>query len=383
LAANPRTANEIVWSKSIADSGRSASQAIHHGDFSSDAPSLNSILRRILDLNDTDPIHGFPTGTRALADVWDVWMPPDDLPGFTAAEPAPPPSIPPPQWPERAADPLVIPNPASGSRIGLCVGIDAYASPNRLNGCVNDARTWSQTLSQNGFQSKLLLDSEATHDGIVNALSGMIRKSKAGDVLVFQYSGHGTTVPDETGRTVDGVEEAMVPADFSATNPQLLLDFELAAIFSSLPAGVNLTCFIDCCHSGTITRLLVGLSPQPSAAADERPRFITLRPEEIQAVQRYRRAFAATARGNTIGGPALMRDVVFSACRPDEVAWEVNGQGDFTRLATQTLRNGLQGTTNEQFAIQVIQAFGSTPRQHPMIDCAPKSKIRGLLQPLM
>ena len=383
LAAQPRTANEIVWSKSVSDSGRSASQAIHHGDFSSDAPSLNSILRRILDLNDTDPIHGFPTGTRALAD-WDVWMPPDDLPGFTAAESMPPPANQPPTSPQPAAGPLVIvPSAASGSRIALCVGIDAYASPNRLNGCVNDARSWAQTLTQNGFESKLLLDSDATHDGIVNALSGMIRGSKAGDVLVFQYSGHGTTLPDDTGRTVDGVEEAMVPADFSVTNPQLLVDFELAAIFNNLPAGVDLTCFIDCCHSGTITRLLVGLAPQPSAAADERARFVVLRPEEIEAVQRYRRTFAATARGNTIGGPALMRDVVFSACRPDEVAWEVNGQGDFTRLATQTLRNGFQGTTNEQFAIQVIQAFGSTPRQHPMLDCAPKSKTRGLLLPIM
>jgi len=380
LAAQPRTGNEIVWSKSLVSSGRSASQAIHHGDFSSDAPSLNSILRRVLNLNDTDPIHGFP-GARMLADTWDVWAPPNDLPGFTAAEPPSAAESPLANPPKPAAGPAVIVPTISGNRMALCIGIDAYASPNRLNGCVNDARTWSQTLSQSGFQPKLLLDSEATHDGIVNALNGMIRGSKAGDVLVFQYSGHGTTVPDDTGRTVDGVEEAMVPVDFSASNPQLLMDFELATIFNSLPAGVNLTCFIDCCHSGTITRLLIGLTPQRSTTADERPRFIVLRPEEIEAVQGYRRAFAATARGNTIGGAALMNDVVFSACRPDEVAWEVNGQGDFTRLATQILRNGFQGITNEQYSAQVVQAFGSTPRQHPMLDCAPKAKVQGLLQP--
>jgi hypothetical protein len=382
LGGAAQTPNEVVWSKSYAGSGRSATQAIHHGDFSSDAPTLNSILRRVLGLNDTDPIQEFPGAPRGLTDVWDVWALPDDLPGFIPLEePAQPATTAP--APSPTPSPIFVPGPRSGRRVSLCVGIDGYASPNRLNGCVNDARSWSQTLSQSGFEPKLLLDSDATHDGILNVLSSMVRGSKAGDVLVFQYSGHGTTVPDDTGRTVDGVEEAMVPVDFNANNPQLLMDFELAAIFNTLPAGVNLTCFIDCCHSGTITRLLVGLASQlPPQGRDERPRFITLRPEEVEAVQRYRRTFAA-ARGNTIGGPALMRDVVFSACRPDEVAWEANGQGDFTRLATQTLRNGFQGITNEQFATQVIQAFGSTPRQHPILDCAPKSKSLNLLQPVM
>jgi len=112
-----------------------------------------------------------------------------------------------------------------GQAQGLCVGIDAYASPNRLTGCVHDANTWAALLASNRFDTQLLLDQQAGYDAITAALRTLVQSSVADDVLVFSYSGHGTTVPDMTGRTVDGIEEAMVPADFSADNPKLLMDF--------------------------------------------------------------------------------------------------------------------------------------------------------------
>jgi hypothetical protein len=37
-----------------------------------------------------------------------------------------------------------------------------------------------------------------------------------------------------------------------------VIDDDVAEIFQRLPAGVNLSCFIDCCHSGTISRFAVG-----------------------------------------------------------------------------------------------------------------------------
>jgi len=372
---------EVIWSPSRVDTGRSATQAIHHGDFSSDAPSLNSILRRVLGASDTDPIPGFPSGARDLTGIWDIWAPPDDLPGFrdaaietssAGAGPVPGPE---------SAKPYVSAS-TKGAKVALCVGIDNYASPNRLTGCVHDAQTWSEVLRQYGFRTTQLLNEDATNEGMISGLRNLVNSASAGDVIVFQYSGHGTTVPDNSGRTVDGVEEAMVPCDFGVDNPKLIMDFDLAAIFNRVPAGVNLTCFIDCCHSGTITRLLVGLTSQRGfAGADERPRFITLSAEQIAAVQRSRSTLAAVGRGNTIGGPDHMRDIVFSACRPDEVAWEVNGQGEFTRHATVILSSGTAGMANLQFSEAVVQAFGVAPRQHPMLDCAAPAKSRPLFQP--
>jgi hypothetical protein len=365
LGGAPATGNDLVWSKSIATTGRSASQAIHHGDFSSDGASLNSILRRVLNLNDTQPIHEFPSrDSRAIRSIWEF---PDDLPELPpVVSTIPVPAVP-------------LPPARTGAKKALCVGINNYASPNRLTGCVNDAHTWADVLARNGFTTDLLLDEKATYDGITSALRGLIQSSRRGDVLVFQYSGHGTTMPDETGRTVDGVEEAMVPVDFDTDTPKLLMDFDVAAIFNTLPDGVNLTCFIDCCHSGTITRMLVGLAPEHLAGTNERRRFILLTPEEIAAVRNYRAAFRAIARGQTIGGPANMKDIVFSACQPQQVAWESNGQGEFTRNATTILSRGFTGITNEQFRDSVVAAFGSNPRQTPLLDCAPPAKARPLL----
>ena len=63
-----------------------------------------------------------------------------------------------------------------------------------------------------------------------------------------------------------------------------------------------------------------------------------------------------------------MRHVVFSACRADEVAYERNGHGDFSRLSIPLL--GTSSLTNAQFQAEVVQAFGAGAAQHPVLDCA-------------
>ena len=99
-----------------------------------------------------------------------------------------------------------------------------------------------------------LTDKRATHAEIVKALRDLVSKSQHGDVLVFHYSGHGTQVRDTDGDEEDGTDEALVPVDFQ--DGAFLIDDDLRDIFNNLAPGVNLTCFIDCCHSGSITRML-------------------------------------------------------------------------------------------------------------------------------
>ncbi len=60
-----------------------------------------------------------------------------------------------------------------------------------------------------------------------------------------------------------------------------------------------------------------------------------------------------------------MREVLFSACRSEELAWETNEQGDFTRLATQQLQTGTGGLTNQAFQQRLEEAFRRKRRASP------------------
>src|SRR5262249_18578889 len=143
-----------------------------------------------------------------------------------------------------------------GQRRALCVGINRYRSA-PLSGCVADARTWAQTLVQLGFDSPvLLLDEQATRSAMLDSLKNLVTTSVSGDVVVFQYSGHGTTLldvnGDEVGGDSPGDDEALCPYDYDTG--AFIIDDDVAEVFQSIPTGVNVTCFIDCCHSGTISR---------------------------------------------------------------------------------------------------------------------------------
>src|SRR5690606_32178147 len=101
-----------------------------------------------------------------------------------------------------------------------------------------------------------------------------------------------------------------------------------------IPAGVNVTCFMDCCHSGTINRV-AGAAPRPARrSATRRPRYL-LATAEMQAAHAEFRRREDKGRRNL--GRTVMREVSFAACHAREVAWENDGQGDFTRRAARLL----------------------------------------------
>lgn len=269
----------------------------------------------------------------------------------------------------------------AGRKRALCIGIDDYAQQ-PLAGCVADARLWATTLGALGFDSpKLLLNQEATRHNMLQALRDLVQSSRAGDVLVFQYAGHGIQLPDLDGDEYGGdtpeKDEAFVPYDF--LQGAYVIDDDLAAIFGQIPAGVNVTCFIDCCHSGTISRA-------PFTDRDERPRFLVADAAMIAAHRQYRQRIGDVrqqSRSVTKRSPETMREVVFSACQSTEVAWESNGHGEFTLRATSILQAGLDGLSHEGYLQRILTAFGANPRQRPLVDCAPARLGGGLLQVLV
>jgi hypothetical protein len=180
------------------------------------------------------------------------------------------------------------------------------------------------------------------------------------------------------------MDEAICPFDYESG--AFLIDDDLAQILKQTPDGVNVTCFIDCCHSGTISRLAVGAPLSRARNQTVRTRFLPPTVAMIESHLRFRRdmrsrrlsrsLFAATGRTRD-----QMRQVVYSACQSSELAYETNMQGDFTLRATAILRAGIQGLTHEQFQDRVIAEFGQVPRQNPMLDCVPALRAGLLLQP--
>src|SRR5512137_2340049 len=96
-----------------------------------------------------------------------------------------------------------------------------------------------------------LLDEQATKKNMQAAIKTLIPGDRKGDTLRLHYSGHGSNVPDKNGDEADHRDEILCPTDLDWKDP--LLDDWLRSAFDKLPAGVNFTVIMDCCHSGTNT----------------------------------------------------------------------------------------------------------------------------------
>jgi Caspase domain/N-acetylmuramoyl-L-alanine amidase len=389
----------VIWSKTNDDSGRSASRSYTHGGFDDDASTMNSVLRRVLARSDTDaivPYERIVPASRA-ADVWGTdiyarYLPPVER--NVATEPDFVSNVMPHRIP-----PHVVPHTgrpvsqrieasAGGRRRALCVGINRYPSA-PLSGCVADARAWQAAFVQLGFETPaLLLDEQATRAEIVAALAQLIDESRAGDVIAFQYSGHGTQLPDldgdESGGTTPDLDEALCPYDFA--EGAFLIDDDIGKLCDQLPAGVNLTLFTDCCHSGTISRFAgARLYGAAGSGGGARARFIVPSEMDIEAHKRFReRSAASRSRGARTRSSGPTRELLFAACLDKEVAWESNGHGAFTDHALRVLLgSGAARLTNAGFAQQVIDAFGPQANQHPQLYGLAEANSGLLLEPVV
>ena len=146
------------------------------------------------------------------------------------------------------------------SRKALLVGINDYKGISDLRGCVNDVTNMRSILKTYlGFQNadiRLLTDSRATKANIITRLNWLVRGAKAGDYLIFHFSGHGSQVRDRDGDELsDRMDELLCPYDMNWEG-NYITDDDLRAIFKKLPQGVLLEVFLDSCHSGTGLRAM-------------------------------------------------------------------------------------------------------------------------------
>jgi len=232
-----------------------------------------------------------------------------------------------------------------------------------------------------GFAEKnirTLTDFQATKKAMQSEISKLIGRAREGDVLLFHYSGHGANVPDRSGDEADNRDEILCPTDLDWKDP--LLDDWLRAEFDKLPAGVNLTVIMDCCHSGTNTRAI----QPPDAKRIERylPCPLDLMAAEsgrrLKGTVRGRRAElrGVARRGDVVN--ADMPELLITGCRSTQTSADAyigktfNGALTYNFVAAISARKGaitykelhaltLQGLKKGRFD-QVPQLEGRTRR---------------------
>lgn len=145
-------------------------------------------------------------------------------------------------------------------KLALLVGANAYAN-SPLYGCVTDTELQYQLLVHRfGFNPKDILivnDNTAikpTREGILQSFEEhLIKQAKAGDVVVFHYSGHGSRVKDLD--TADGLNSTFVPIDRTlkkvGDNIEVsdIMGRTLFLLMSAIKTD-NFTAVLDSCHSG-------------------------------------------------------------------------------------------------------------------------------------
>jgi len=223
-------------------------------------------------------------------------------------------------------------------RKAVIVGVNDYApigtgGPD-LRGCVNDARDMANTLVICGFPPaniRILTNSNAKRQNILNYLNWLLTGCSSGDSLVFYYSGHGTRVANiGSDYEIDGLDEAICPHDYATAG--VLRDDNFKAVFDGkLKPGVNLEVFFDCCHSGTGTRALPGaLGESASDEFYQKARFIEpmledefyfsfakeLKPKKVISKDDYLHTSRALV---PVSG---MNHTLWAACKDNQVAME-------------------------------------------------------------
>ncbi|GHG47549.1 hypothetical protein GCM10012320_14420 [Sinomonas cellulolyticus] len=231
------------------------------------------------------------------------------------------------------------------ARAALCVGINRFArlpEEDWLAGCVNDATDVASVLTGRfGFAASevtILTDAAATKSAVLAVLADMVDRAAAGALerLVVTFSTHGTQIPDdaEDPDEADRMDEALAAYDIAVAGEawdrnSVIVDDELHALFSRVPAEVPADVVLDTCHSGT------GLRAFPRHP-DARARFLAppAAADPNSLAPTARRGF----RDLVAAGPG---PVLFAACRADQSAADSPFNGRYNGAFTHFLLDAL------------------------------------------
>ncbi len=135
-----------------------------------------------------------------------------------------------------------------GKYYGLIIGINNYQHIQKLKNAVNDATVMDQVLRDRyGFETKLLIEEQATRDNIMKAMNDLRKQLTENDSLIVFYSGHG-----EFNKNTD--TSYWLPVDAGRDDNTKWLETRSIADQFKLISAKHILVIADSCFSGTMTR---------------------------------------------------------------------------------------------------------------------------------
>jgi len=211
-----------------------------------------------------------------------------------------------------------------------------------LSGCINDANDMKAIADSLGYQSSLLIDSQATASAVICAIGQASQTLQSGDILVLTYSGHGGQFDDVNGDEDDGKDETWVLWD------RQLLDDELYALWPQFAAGVRVFVVSDSCHSGTVLRVVAAREMYQTSQKTkaEPPKFRVVTDEDREKY--FDPDPKIRAMGETVqwlAGPSdkamiQARILLISGCQDNQLSADGTGNGLFTEKVKQVWSSG-------------------------------------------
>lgn len=224
---------------------------------------------------------------------------------------------------------------------GIHIGLNYSGSPYELSGCANDARAMKNLVRASLASYNVVQFKEFTGvfgvQMFLDQIELVSKTMKRSDTLYITFSGHGTQI----GLGSEGI------CLWNGTEIEILQDTHLKYIVSQIKC--NVVVVLDSCFSGGMSR----------DAKNRKRRFVPFDSERMNVF------ISMTPKSAT---PASNKSYFLLACQADEVAYESDGMGDFTRA----LQNAVKGEIPKSSTIKnlITKTRSLLHDQTPLYDCS-------------
>ena len=125
---------------------------------------------------------------------------------------------------------------------------------------VNDARDMKALLEQKYTGVRTLINEDATYQRIKESVKSWLGAVGENEVAVLYFSGHGAFQPDMNGDETDGLDEVLVPYNYSKAG-KFIVDDEINEWLNGLNSE-KVVYIADSCHAGTSSKAVRSFTTQ-------------------------------------------------------------------------------------------------------------------------